>query len=56
MSIDFNCFAHLILESAVDLREYIAVTNEDVVGDEVVADGLEWHIKADADEESALLW
>ena len=54
MSIDFNCFAHLILKSAVDLREYIAVTNEDVAADEVVADGLEGHVKADADDESAL--
>ena len=54
VSIDFNCFAHLILKSDVDLREYIAVTNEDVAADEVVADGLEGHVKPNADDESAL--
>ena len=55
MYIDFNCFAYLILKSAVDLREYLVVTNEDVVANEVIANELRGHIKANADDESALV-
>ena len=53
--IHLNCFAILILLSAVELYEYVAVTNEDVDGDEVVADWLEGHLKVDADDELELL-
>ena len=55
MYIDFNCFAYLILKSAVDLREYLVVTNEDVVADEAVTNKLRGHIKANANDELALV-
>ena len=53
--IHLNCFAVLILESVVDLDEYVVVTDEDVDGDEVVADWLDSHIEVDADDETAFV-
>ena len=49
--IHLKCFAVLILLSAVDLQEYVDVTNENVDGDEVVADWLDRHVKVVADDE-----
>ena len=51
-----KCFAVLILQSAVDLQEYVDVTNEDVDGDEVIADWLDRHVKVVADDELASVW
>ena len=42
--IHLKCFAVLILQSAVELYEYVDETNEDVGGDEVVADWLDRHV------------
>ena len=53
--IHLKCFAVLILESAVELDEYVVVTDEDVDGDEVVADWLDSHIEVDADDETAFV-
>ena len=54
--IDLNCSGRLILESAVELREYVAVTEEDVDGGDVGADCLGRLVEADVDEEWVVLW
>ena len=54
--IHLKCFAVLILLSAVELYKYVAVTNEDVDGDEVGTDGLGGQVEADDDDEMVVSW
>ena len=54
--IDLNCSGRLILESAVELRDYVAVAEEDVDGADVGADCLGRLIEADVDEERVVSW
>ena len=56
MFIHLKFFAVLIRQSAVELDAYVAVTDEDVDGDEVVADWLKGRVKVDSDDEMALAW
>ena len=53
--IHLNWFAIIILLSAVELYEFVAVTNEDVDSHEIVADLFEGHLKVDADDELELV-